>query len=910
MSRFSKYRTNTKKDKQATFTLTEEYKAQICTASYLGKKGYTIPKSLLLKEDEDYLRKELFVKPEVMGATFGNPSDEESAFPVFRENTNKFYLPRFYGMNRYGLPSRSEISPGQDIHLTFPKPLRDYQEKIIGVYTNYVDTPICSESVQVGSGGILQVPCGAGKCTGLNTPILMYDGAIKMVQDIKVGDVIMGDDSTPRNVLTLARGREMMYKVIPTKGDPYIVNESHILSLKYSSAVNKQTPKGTVIDIPVLDYLNLPKSYHGKGGVLVGYRVPISFPKQDYDIEPYALGYWLGDGHSSGTGFTTEEAEVVEYFKDYAEILNCNIRQGKDSTTVLNITTRNSLHYSITGKIIENKRTANTFLEMCRKNNLVNNKHIPHNYKCNDRAVQLELLAGLIDSDGYYHDNCYEIIQKNETLLDDILFVARSLGFAAYKTACKKSCMYKGEKRAGTYYKASISGQGLEDIPVKCDRKKAHPRKQIKDALNTRIRLEKLDVDDYYGFEIDGNRRFVLGDFTVTHNTVMALKIISNLKKKTLIIVHKEFLMNQWIERIAEFLPGASVGKIQGKVFDIEGKDIVIGMVQTLYDKEFHPDAFSQFGLTIIDEVHRIGSEQFSRTLFKTITPYMLGISATVDRKDKLTKVLHMFIGDMIYSEDRQNDDLVTVRAINYVANDTEFNEVERDFRGNPKYSTMIVKLCSYGPRSDFIIKVVGDLLAEDSTKQIMILCHNRSLLTYLYEGIMHRDLASVGYYVGGMKQEKLQETEQKQIVLATYAMAAEALDIKTLSSLIMVTPKTDITQSIGRILRVKHANPIVVDIVDKHDIFQNQWAQRRRFYKKCNYRIRQIDSLNYKGMSFDWKTDQTWKRIFEPKNSEVALAEEEGSEEEEEGEEKPTYQSPIKGTDKGKCLIDIQFEE
>lgn len=906
MSRFSKFKPNKKKETKPTFTLTDEYKTQICSASYLGKKGYTIPKSLLLKEDEEYLRKELFVKPEVIGANFGNPSDEESAFPVFRENANKFYLPRFYGINRYGLPSRSEIAQGADINVTFSKSLRDYQEKIIGVYTKYVNTPICSGSEHVGSGGILQVPCGQGKCTGLNTPILMYDGVIKMVQDIKVGDVIMGDDSTPRNVLTLARGRETMYKVIPTKGDPYIVNESHILSLKYSSAVNKQTPKGTVIDIPVLDYLNLPKSYHGKGGVLVGYRVPISFPKQDYDIEPYALGYWLGDGHSSGTGFTTEEAEVVEYFKNYAESLKCNIRQGKDSTTVLNITTRNSLHYSITGKIIENKRTANTFLEMCRNNNLVNNKHIPHNYKCNDRSVQLELLAGLIDSDGYYHQNCYEIIQKNETLLDDILFVARSLGFAAYKSACKKSCMYKGEKREGTYYKASISGQGLEDIPVKCHRKKAHPRKQIKDALNTRIRLEKLDVDDYYGFEIDGNHRFVLGDFTVTHNTVMALKIISNLKKKTLIIVHKEFLMNQWIERIAEFLPGATVGKIQGQTFDIEGKDIVIGMVQTLYDKEFHPDAFAQFGLTIIDEVHRIGSEQFSRTLFKTITPYMLGISATVERKDKLTKVLYMFIGDMIYSEDRKNDDLVTVRAINYVANDAEFNEVDRDFRGNPKYSSMIVKLCSYGPRSDFIIKVVGDLLNEDCDKQIMILCHNRSLLTYLFEGISHRGLASVGYYVGGMKQVKLQETEQKQIVLATYAMAAEALDIKTLSTLIMVTPKTDITQSIGRILRVKHANPIVVDIVDKHDIFQNQWAQRRRFYKKCNYRIRQIDSQNYKGMSLDWTTDQTWKRVYEPKNCE-AEAVEECSEDE---TDKAPDQAPIKGTDKGKCLIDIQFDE
>jgi superfamily II DNA or RNA helicase len=198
----------------------------------------------------------------------------------------------------------------------------------------------------------------------------------------------------------------------------------------------------------------------------------------------------------------------------------------------------------------------------------------------------------------------------------------------------------------------------------------------------------------------------------------------------------------------------------------------------------------------------------------------------------------------------------------------------------------------------------VGDLLKEDSEKQIMILCHNRSLLTYLYEGITHRDLASIGYYVGGMKQNALQETEQKQIVLATYAMAAEALDIKTLSTLIMVTPKTDITQSIGRILRVKHANPIVVDIVDKHDIFQNQWVQRRRFYKKCNYRIRLIDSQSYKGMSIDWENDQTWKRVFEPKNAEVNA--EECSEE----DDNAPCQTPIKGSDKGKCLIDIQFDE
>ena len=869
------------KPKLSEFKLTDDYKEDVRKSAYLGKKGYTIPKSVISKEDEDNLRQELHVKPFVFGS---NQNTDVGAFHVFRENTNKFYIPRFYGIKRYGLPDKSEIEEGDDIDVEFTKTVRDYQTKIINVYMGHINTPICSGSDINGNGGILEVPCGRGKCLGINTPIMQYDGTIKMVQDIKVGDVIMGDDSTPRTVLSLARGKEQMYKIIPNKGDSYIVNESHILSLKYSSTVNKNTPKGTIRDISVLDYLNLPKSYHGRGGVLVGYRVPITFPKKEVDIDPYLLGYWLGDGASKGALITTQESSVLSY-------LNNNTFKNKHKTLYLQYTGDkydyriNSMNKSIKG--------SNELMNYLRQYNLIQNKHIPHDYKYNDRTTQLELLAGLIDSDGHMHDNSYDIIQKNEKLLDDIIFIARSLGFAAYKTECKKSCMYKGEKKEGTYYRTCIHGKGLEEIPVKCPRKKGSPRKQIKDVLNTRIKIEKLGIDDYYGFEIDGNRRFVLGDFTVTHNTVMSLKMISDIKKKTLIIVHKEFLMNQWIERIEEFLPTAKVGKIQGQVFDIEGKDIVIGMLQTLYDKDFGANAFTSFGLTVIDEVHRIGSEQFSKTLFKTVTPYMLGISATVDRKDKLTKVLYMFIGDKIYSEERKDDDPVCVRAINYSSRDTEFNEVEYDFRGNPKYSTMISKLCEYGPRSDFIIKIVADLLKENDSKQIMILCHNRSLLKYLYEGICHRDLATIGYYVGGMKQTELQTTETKQIVLATYAMAAEALDIKTLSSLIMVTPKTDITQSVGRILRVKGNNPIVVDIVDSHDLFQKQWVQRRRFYKKCNYRIRQIDGDTYSGMSIDWNTDKTWNWVFEPKETGNTKLDE---------EDEDNQTNTIKNA---KCLID-----
>jgi superfamily II DNA or RNA helicase len=344
----------------------------------------------------------------------------------------------------------------------------------------------------------------------------------------------------------------------------------------------------------------------------------------------------------------------------------------------------------------------------------------------------------------------------------------------------------------------------------------------------------------------------------------MALNIISKLKKKTLIIVHKEFLMNQWIERAQEFIPSAKIGKIQGPIFDVEGKDVVIGMLQTLYDRDFPENAFECFGLTIVDEVHRIGSEQFSKTLLRVITKNMLGISATVDRKDGLTKILHMFIGPKIYSEGRKNEDPVCVRAIDYISSDPEFNTVEFDFRGNAKYSTMITKLCDFGPRSDFIVRVLGDLIKENPEKQIMVLCHNRSLLKYLYEAINHRAFATTGYYVGGMKQKDLQITEEKQIVLATYAMAAEALDIKTLSTLVMVTPKTDIIQSVGRILRVKHENPIIVDIVDRHDVFQNQFRQRKTFYRKCNYRVVSMDSVRYQGFPEDYM--KSWTKVFEPK--------------------------------------------
>lgn len=320
--------------------------------------------------------------------------------------------------------------------------------------------------------------------------------------------------------------------------------------------------------------------------------------------------------------------------------------------------------------------------------------------------------------------------------------------------------------------------------------------------------------------------------------TVMALKILSLLKVKTLIIVHKGFLLDQWVERIQQFLPDARVGRIQGQIIDIEDKDIVIGMLQSLSMKEYPESLFEEFGLLIVDEVHHIAAEVFVRSLFTVVTKYTLGLSATMNRKDGLSNVFKMFLGPVIYKEKSEKNDAVMVDIRTFRTADPEFNEVIYDYRGNTAYAPMMTKLCTFSFRSEFIIQLVKETLEKNPDQHIMILGHYKTLLTYLYKGIEFRGLGSVGYYVGGMKKDALKESEGKKIIIATYSMAAEALDIKSLTTLIMATPKTDVEQSIGRILRAKHSKPLVIDVVDVHTVFQRQAAKRVTYYKKQGYQI------------------------------------------------------------------------
>jgi superfamily II DNA or RNA helicase len=853
---------------------------------YLGQKGYTILKSDLTIKQQTFIKEQLTVKPYVPGS----PVQVQKSFAAYRESDKKMYLPRYYGEEIFGKAKEIKIPEGDDISLTFNGQLRDYQAPVVQKYLDHVAP---------GGGGLLELYCGWGKCLAFDTPVIMYDGEIKKVQDIKIGDILMGDDSKPRNVLSLARGKEQMYRITNIQGDTYTVNESHILSLKCSSNYGNKYKKGEIIDISVKEYLKLPKTFHGKGGLLLGYKVGIDFPKRTIEFDPYLLGYWLGDGASDSPKITTQESTIIKYIVDIF----------KTKYIDLYLSYHSEYNYRICGI----KHHQNSFLSFLRNNNLLKNKHIPDSYKYNDRQIRLQLLAGIIDSDGYNKGNCYEIIQKNCLLSEDIVYLCRSLGFACYSKKCKKKCYNsKDGPKEGEYNRISIYGSGLEEIPVLCLRKKCSIRKQIKDSLSSRIKIEKLDVDNYYGFCIDGNHRFLLGNFTVTHNSDATLYIIAALGKKALIIVHKEFLMNQWIERINKYYPNAKIGKIQGQTIDIDGKDIVLCMLQSLSMKDYPASLFDSFGLTIIDEVHHISSEVFSCALFKLVTKYMLGLSATMNRSDGTTKVFKMFLGEVVYKKERDKDEKIIVRGITYEVNDDEYNELETDFRGKPASSKMLSKICTYNRRTEFILKVLNDMILENPKQQIMVIASYRNILNYIFDAINHKNMATVGYYVGGMKESALKLTESKQIVLATFSMAAEGLDIKSLSTLFMVTPMTKIEQAVGRILRQKHDfNPVVVDIIDTHANFQNQWKKRKLFYKKQNYKIIQTNSSIYVSDVSKWKTtfepvEINSSSICKPKivNKEPDDISDDEVISESDSDSDPESDSSNNDKNKGKCLL------
>jgi len=466
---------------------------------------------------------------------------------------------------------------------------------------------------------------GTGKCLSELTPVLLFDGSVKFAKDIITEDILMGDDSLPRKVLSVAAGEDEMYEVVPNKGRSYTVNKSHILTLKgYDPSICQALKRGIkrwyvrwseqgtctsrlcdseekakeflqtyqfpspIFDIPLEDYLKKTKAW--KSNVYT-YHVGVEFAQRTVPLDPYLLGYWLGDGTSATCEITTADPEILEIFneklfqydlrlnaqgryrygiKNIANSKNLSsgntsgyngMRKGSNNGWIVTFNCENSStgsrqkHFKDKSEAIEFLQTQeiripllqiNPFLNKLRQLNVVNNKHIPFIYKANSRENRLQLLAGLLDSDGYTDTHYIEIIQKRKQLADDIEYLALSLGFMATNKKVFKTCTNSiNGPVTGEYHRINIFGEGIEDIPSILARKKCKIRNHYKNATKQGFSVKSIGIGKYNGFIIDGNRRFLLGDFTVTHNTHLARCVATELKSFFLSISSSD-LVSKW----------------------------------------------------------------------------------------------------------------------------------------------------------------------------------------------------------------------------------------------------------------------------------------------------------------------------------------------------------------------------
>jgi superfamily II DNA or RNA helicase len=328
--------------------------------------------------------------------------------------------------------------------------------------------------------------------------------------------------------------------------------------------------------------------------------------------------------------------------------------------------------------------------------------------------------------------------------------------------------------------------------------------------------------------------------------TVCGLYIASQLKLPTLILVHNTFLRDQWIERIRAFLPQARIGTVQGDVLDIQDKDMIVCMLQSLALKEYPPETFECVGLVIVDECHHIASEAFSKSIPKITSKYMLGLSATPTRKDKLMYVINWFLGPILYQSQGEDkiDQKVKVEYFEFDSPDKEFNTIIYNNQGVMFTSLMINKLVSFEPRNAFIIQIVEDIYLEKE-RQILVLSDRVDHTQKIFD-LLPLEIQTHACVLGrNIKSEQRKEwCSTKKIIISTYSMCSEGFDVETLNTLVMATSRPDIEQIVGRILRkcknTRKIDPLIIDIVDL--AFRRQFQTRLSLYKSRNYSITKME--------------------------------------------------------------------
>lgn len=784
-----------------------------------------------------------------------------------RKVGENYIVPRYY----FGEPTTPMGERGRELTSDSKIKLRDYQTEF---FTEY------GAQFKKHTGILVEAPCGHGKCHGKGTRILMYDGSIKNVEDIVVGDLLMGDDSTPRTVLSLARGREPLLRVKQTNGEAYVVNQSHILSLQYRPWGSQNTERkgkrnhelyGTIQDISIQEYQELPKTRRGH---LYGYNVPIAFEERPLTIDPYLLGCWLGDGTSKEISFTCDSRDrvLIRYYKAQAEKHSLRV------SVVHQDNNRSNVYRLCKVDKSEGGPGVNTLRKLFTDYDLLHNKHIPEDFIVNSKENRLQLLAGLLDTDGHLQDDKFEITQKRKNLILDIQRLCWTLGF---KTHLSEKVI-----KGVSYWRLFIKGNTYE-IPTKLKRKQASERKINKDPFVTGISLEELGEGDYYGFTLDGNHRYCLQDGTVTHNTVCSIHIAYMRGVQSLILVPTYYLAKQWKQRIEE-MTTASVFIIQSTTKEMPlDADFTIMVMDLFTGRELPSELIKNVGHVILDEAHRIGAETYLPILDSIPAMYRTALTATFRRTDGVHKILKYHFGEHLnmpnrfprprvyglqtgmeiksfLSKNKPHTKFVEfLDAINYPYNETkgvihladhpilkekaeefktkkcinqtQYNEITRCIRqlSQAPYTTLDSYLTEHPKRMKVVISLIQQCL--DAGRTILFLSKRKGTLKTLnrlfakYKPMMIVSETSKRT----PEQEEYLQNECK-LILGVTQLAKEGLDIDRLDTLIIHLPMKDTEQAIGRISRLCEGKcePICFYLLDKHPITFAVFNNAKKFMK------------------------------------------------------------------------------
>jgi superfamily II DNA or RNA helicase len=490
--------------------------------------------------------------------------------------------------------------------------------------------------------------CPTG-CHRVGQRVLMYDGSIKAVEDVCVGDRLMGPDSTPRHVLTLCQGTGPMVAIVPNKGAPWTVNEDHVLTLRMTRASAQPRYASELertLDISVRDYQAKSKNFKHLSKLI---RAAVDFPSraQSLPLTPYFMGLYLADGTLSHpqVGVSKPDAEVFEACRSEAARFP-GLRVGRhDGSSGCPTWTIARPRYK-GGPAPQ----PNEILDILRDLGLMpcesERRFIPPQYKLASRSERESLLAGILDGDGHMLRGGFDATWKSRTFAEDVAFVARSLGLAAYVSECEKGCQ---NDFVGTYWRVSISGH-TSRLPMRISRKIPAARRINKDVLRTGFKTRRTGtVEPYFGFVLDGDHRYLLDDFTVTHNsgkTLISAEIMrwaheSYRYMRPVFVAHRQELLDQTVAKVKIMAPDRTVGLVQAEHNEPD-RQITVASLQTLAGKS--GERIKQIiaagapALLVIDEAHHSTSDSYARVIaaFKEANPELriLGLTATPGRSD------------------------------------------------------------------------------------------------------------------------------------------------------------------------------------------------------------------------------------------------------------------------------------